>query len=236
MWNRALFWTILTGPVGLRNCVLSQSSIRPNVNVWWSPSSLVLCTTLKLPTFYLANLKLHPFFEDLGGPVAPQGFIKSKSLIIQNILWIWFCGGPFCKKYPNFDFWFSPLLGPLGVRRIKKLHKTESDRRPILGGPFYKKYQNSKILVGPPASPALLLRFLRPRPKTQKSAPNVLFALLSGFRKGPTWPPCPKTPGVDRLGRNLLFRGPGWPQTYSCPPVCLSACPPWGIPCLLSTD
>ena len=39
-----------------------------------------------------------------------------------------FAGGPFYEKYPNFDFWFSPLPGPqgtrgaLGVRQIKKLH------------------------------------------------------------------------------------------------------------------
>ena len=54
-----------------------------------------------------------------------------------------FVGGPFFKKQPNFDFWFSPLPGPpgprgtrgaLGVRRIKKLHKTENDQRPILAG------------------------------------------------------------------------------------------------------
>ena len=31
-----------------------------------------------------------------------------------------FVGGPFYKKYPNFDFWLSSP----GVRRIKKLQET----------------------------------------------------------------------------------------------------------------
>ena len=41
-----------------------------------------------------------------------------------------FVGGPFYKKYPNFDYWFLPLPGPQGtrgahgVRQIKRLHKT----------------------------------------------------------------------------------------------------------------
>ena len=55
-----------------------------------------------------------------------------------------FLGGPFYKKYPNFDFDFhSP--GTPGypwtprVRQIKKLHKTKSDLRLILGGPLYEK-------------------------------------------------------------------------------------------------
>ena len=53
----------------------------------------------------------------------------------------------FYKKYPNFDFCFSPLpglwgiLGDLGVRRIKNMHKTKSDQHLILGrGPFYTEF------------------------------------------------------------------------------------------------
>ena len=33
------------GPVGPQGCVIWKSCIAPIVNVWWSPSSLVLCTT-----------------------------------------------------------------------------------------------------------------------------------------------------------------------------------------------
>ena len=102
-----------------------------------------------------------PLFEDFDGPVEPRGCVESKSWIkkcFKNmILW----GGPFYKEYLIFDFWFSPLPGPwgtrlaLGVRRIKKLHKTRSDRRPILGGPFHKNIEITKFWSAPrPASPS----------------------------------------------------------------------------------
>ena len=81
---------------------------------------------------------------------------------------------------------------------------------PDFGGcRFYEYCWNSKILVAPPASPAFQPCFLGPWAKNQKSAPNILFALLSRFRKDMTQPPCPKTPRVDRFGRNPLFQGPG---------------------------
>ena len=41
------------------------------------------------------------------------------------------------------------------------------------------------------------------------SAFNIFFALLSGFQKCVTRPPCPKTPGGDRFGGILLFGGRG---------------------------
>ena len=135
------------------------------------------------------------------------------------ILW----GVPSIKNNPILTFDFHPsrdLPGPrgtrggLGVRRIKKLHKTENDQRSILAGvPFIKNVEIPKFLSAPrpapPSSPAFRPRFLRPWAKNQNSAPNVLFASLSKFRKGVTQPPCPKTPGGDRFGGNPLFRGPG---------------------------
>ena len=130
------------------------------------------------------------------------------------ILW----GVPSIKNNQILTFDFHPsrdLPGPrgtrgaLGVRRIKKLHKTESDRRPILAGvPFIKNVEIPKFLSAP-AGPAFRPRFLRPWAKNQNSAPNVLFASLSRFRKGVTRPPCPETPGGDRFGGNPLFWGPG---------------------------
>ena len=64
-------------------------------------------------------------------------------------------------------------------------------------------------MVGPQASPAFRPHFLGPWAKNQNYAPNIFFASLSRFRKGVTWPPCPKTTGGDRFGRKPLFRGPG---------------------------
>ena len=68
------------------------------------------------------------------------------------------------------------------------------------------KFQNFCL---PPGQPCLPARFLGPGAKNQNSAQKVLFDSLSQFRKGVTPPPCPKTPGGDRFGRNPLFRGPG---------------------------
>ena len=33
----------------------------------------------QIPNFYLANLKMHPFFKDVDGPVGPRGCVQSKS-------------------------------------------------------------------------------------------------------------------------------------------------------------
>ena len=110
--------------------------------------------------------------------------------------------------------------GALGVWRIKNLHKTKrcikqkvawnkKQPAPNLGGSLLWKCQNSKILFGPPTSPAFRPRFPGLWAKNQNSAPKVLFALLSQFWKGVTGPPYPKAPGGDRFGRNPLFRGPG---------------------------
>ena len=136
--------------------------------------------------------------------------------IIQDVLRIWFCGGPFHKKYPNFDFWLSSSrdpgvpLEPLGCIGSKSCIKQTVTGARFYGGgvPFIKmlKFQN---FYWPPASPAFRPRFLEPWAKYQNSAPKVLFASLSQFRKCATWPPCPKTPGGDRFGRNPLFRGQG---------------------------
>ena len=39
-----------------------------------------------------------PLFEDFEGPIVPQGCVELKSLIKQNVLRIWFCGGSLLEK------------------------------------------------------------------------------------------------------------------------------------------
>ena len=65
------------------------------------------------------------------------------------------------------------------------------------------KFQN---FCRTPSQPRLPAPF---SPAVGQNSKDVLFASLSRFRKGVTRPPCPKTPGGDRFGRNPLFRGPG---------------------------
>ena len=108
-----------------------------------------------------------------------------------------FVRGPFYKKY-------------IRLRWIKKLHKTKSDRRLILGAvPVIKNVKILKILSATrPAQPSSPVFFSRGA-QTQNSAPNIMFSLLTQFRKGATQPPCTKSPGGERFGRNLLFWGQG---------------------------
>ena len=71
-----------------------------------------------------------------------------------------FVGGPFYKKYPNFDFWFSHSRDPEypwspRVRQIKKLHTTKSYQGLILGGvPCMRNVEIPKN-VSPPCRPRL---------------------------------------------------------------------------------
>ena len=90
----ALFWSDRrTGTQAPRRTDKNKSSqyhcgiLRQN-DVWWSPSSLVLCMTTK---FYLANQESGPFCEDFDGPVEARRCVKSKSWTKQNVPRIWFC-------------------------------------------------------------------------------------------------------------------------------------------------
>ena len=132
-----------------------------------------------------------PLFRGFWRSVWSWGCVLSKSLIKHNDFRILFKGGPCPKKYPNFDFWFSPLRGPGGtlgalrVRRIIKLNKTKSDRRPILGGSLFKKIVKFQNFGGPPASPAFRSHFLGPWAKIKILLPT--FCL-------PCWPDSDKVP------------------------------------------
>ena len=54
-------------------------------------------------------------FKDVDGPVGPRGCAQSKVELNKMFLEFDFVGGPFSKKYPNFDFWFSHTPPPTVV-------------------------------------------------------------------------------------------------------------------------
>ena len=125
-----------------------------------------------------------------------------------------FWGVPSLKNTPILTFDF-PLPGPegthgaLGVCQIKKLHNTKSNRHLILVGvPFIKNIVSPKFWSQPLASPAFRPRFLGRQAENQNSAPNILLALLSLFRKGVTTP-LPQDPGRRLIWQKLPFLGSG---------------------------
>ena len=65
------------------------------------------------------------------------------------------------------------------------------------------KFQNFGRLPGQPRLPAPFSQAVGRKSKFR------FFPHSSCFQKGMTRPPCPKTPGGDRFGRNPLFGGPG---------------------------
>ena len=98
---------------------------------------------------------------------------------------------------------FLGTPGALRERQIKKLHKTKSDQHQIILGITFMKMLKFQNFGNTPGQPCLLWV------ENQNSAPNIFFALSSCFRKGMTQPPCPKTLGGDRFGRNGGFWGLG---------------------------
>ena len=61
-----------------------ESCIKAKVNIWWSPSILVLCMTPKFPTFILWTWN-RTIFDDFEEPLMPWGCVKSKSCIRPNV-------------------------------------------------------------------------------------------------------------------------------------------------------
>ena len=159
----------------------------------------------EIHNFYLGNLETHPFFEDLDGPVGLQGSIESKIWIKQIVLGIRFCRG--VPSIQKTRIWLK-IFTNLRVRQIKKLHKTKSDRRPILGESLLQKMWEFQNFGRPPGQP----RLLAPWAKTQNFAPNILFASLSRFRKGVTRPPAPKPPEEIDSAETPFFGVRAWPE------------------------
>ena len=124
----------------------------------------------QIPNFYLANLEMHPFLRNLTGPLSLGAALNQKVEKNNMFLEFAFVWGPFYKNTPILNLIFTPLgprgtTGALRVCRIKKLHKTKSDRRLILGGvPFNENVEIQKFWLppqpAPPASPAFQPCFL----------------------------------------------------------------------------
>ena len=126
-----------------------------------------------------------------------------------------FVGGPIYKNYPilTFDFHLSRdhpgprgTRGALGVRRIKKLHKTESDRRPILAGvPFIKNVEIPKFLSAPRPAPPSGLVFSGRGPKIKIPLPTFCLPRCPDSEKVRHDPPAPKPPEEIDLAETRFF-------------------------------
>ena len=117
---------------------------------------------------------------------------------------------------------FGPLAlgpdrwGPLGASQDPDAKNKKSPGARISRGPFNEKSPNSKIFGAAGTGPDFRARFFRAGAKNQNSAPNILSASSSSFRRGATRPRRPETPGGDRFPVNPVFLGPGHPpKNYS---------------------
>ena len=105
-------------PVAPPGCVKTKSCVKPKVNVWRSPSSLVSCKNKnKFPTFILRTRK-------------PTSFLGFN-----------FRGVPSMKQYPNFDFWPSGCVGSKSCIKQKgsllwKMFKFQNFGRPLASPTF----------------------------------------------------------------------------------------------------
>ena len=78
-----------------------------------------------------------------------------------------FVGGPCYKKYPNFDFWLSPLgtpgnpWGPQGVSDQKVAWNRKRLAPYFRRVPFLNYMENPKFLRRPPGQPRLPAPFSR---------------------------------------------------------------------------
>ena len=152
-----------------------------------------------IPNFYLVNLEIDPFLRILTGPYS----FEARSWIKQKVLRIWLGGGgTFHKKYPNFDFWFSP-----GVHRNKKLHKTKCNQGLILEGVlFINKNWNSKSLVAPLAGrPSLPALFSLAVGQKSKFRFQHFICLILSFPKRYEATPLPPNPGRRYIWQKTHF-------------------------------
>ena len=125
---------------------------------------------------------------------------------------------PFCNKCQqrrriSFDFHPSRdppgpqgTRGALGVRWIKKLHKTENDWRPILAGvPFIKNVEIPKFLLAPWPAPPSGPVFSGRGPKIKIPLPTFCLPRCPDSEKVQHDPPAPKPPEEIDLVETRFF-------------------------------
>ena len=128
-----------------------------------------------------------------------------------------FVGGPFYKKTQFWLLIFTPpgprgYRGALGVRRIKKLHKRENDRRPILAGvPFIKNVEIPKFLSAPRPAPPSGPVFSGRGPKLKIPLPTFCSPRCPNSEKVRHDPLTPKPPEEIDLAETCFFGVRAWP-------------------------
>ena len=126
-----------------------------------------------------------------------------------------FVGVPSIKNNPILTFDFHPSWDPpgprgtrgaLGVRRIKKLHKTKSDQRLILGGVlFIRNVEIPKFWSPPRQAPPSGPVFSGRGPKIKIPLPTFFLPCCPNAEKVQHDPPAPKPWEEIDLAENPLF-------------------------------
>ena len=124
-----------------------------------------------------------------------------------------FVGVPSIKNNPILTFDFHPpppgpggTRGALRMRRIKKLHKTENDWRPILAGvPFIKNVEIPKFLSAPRPAPPSGPVFSGHGPKIKLPLPTFCSPRRPDSEKVRHDPPAPKPPEEIDLAEMGFF-------------------------------
>ena len=122
-----------------------------------------------------------------------------------------FVGVPSITNTPILTFDFHPLgfwgtPGALGVRPIKKLNKTKSNRHPILGGvPFIKKVKILQFWSAPWPAPPSGLIFSCCGPKLKIPLPTFCSPRGPDSEKVQHDPPAPKPPEEIYLAETPFF-------------------------------
>ena len=117
-------------------CIVLKSCIKPTLNVWWSPSILVLCMTPNFPTFILRTWNQTHFWQFWRAFRASRlrqikKLHKTKCLCLLITFKCCFMQDPQLtnfnlanlKTVPFLVFWLARRAW--GLRRIKKLNNTK---------------------------------------------------------------------------------------------------------------
>ena len=172
--------------------MILKSCITPNVNVWKSPLNL----------FYALPRNSKLLFCEPGGAPLFWGFWRTRRVSwLYQFFGGWFCGGPFFKKYPNFDLWFSPSrdprvpLEPLWCVRSKSCIKPKVTSACFPGVPNYEKCWNPKILLLPHGQARILTPFSRAVGKRSKFSFQSFVCLIVPILKRCDTTHLPQNPG-----------------------------------------